>query len=112
VMALTPGPPHKKQAAVTTGQAGQPDSLRDGLRLYRDSTGTGAFLPPSPADDLANLASASGGQDTRLTPVSPDKFVRSVQSASIGHPRPQIVTESADRKLLFIEEGCAEKHGF
>ena len=67
VLAATHGPPAaKKQAAVTTGSAKTSrHSLRDGFNAYVAlSLGTGLSCPHRPRDHhLANLASASGGQD-------------------------------------------------
>jgi hypothetical protein len=77
---LTHGPPAEKmQAAVTTGGAGQPAFPARWFTAYiAISPGTGLSCPRRlrDANTIANLASASGGQDHATSP------------SAIGHVRP------------------------
>jgi len=71
---LTHGPPaERKQAAVTTGSAGQPAFPARWLDgLYVLSPGTGLFCPRDRQIITASVASASGGQDHTISPCVPN----------------------------------------
>jgi hypothetical protein len=84
----------KKQAAVTTGGAGQPAFPARWFTAYiAISPGTGLSCPRRLRDvnTIANLASASGGQDHATSPSAPATFVRRVLRVH-RIPAPHIVT--------------------
>jgi hypothetical protein len=84
----------KKQAAVTTGGAGQPAFPGRRFTAYTAlSPGTGLSCPRRLRDvnTIANLASASGGQDHATSPSASATFVRRALRVH-RIPAPHIVT--------------------
>ena len=83
-------------------------SLRDGFNgVLRALPGDRAFLPPSPAKRLADLASASGCQNHTTSPSASGSFVRVLTARCDpmrpSHPAPNV---RDDREApLLIERG-------
>jgi hypothetical protein len=103
---------NKKQAAVTTGSAKTP-GIPCAMVLtasFALSPGTGLSCPCHQRDHLADLASASGGQDHATSSSASAPFVRAKNSRAPptrpSHPR---LTRRDDRDTsLFIEAGWRE----
>jgi hypothetical protein len=106
---LTHGPPATKKAGGSHHRFGRINrhSLRDGLRLISRSPRGPGFLAPVIGvmrSIIANLTSASGGQDHATSPSAQGTFVlRAIRVHRI--PAPRVVTIA--RTSLFIEAGCA-----
>jgi hypothetical protein len=88
----TPHPRSRVQCAQKTahtsiqGSGGNPTFPARWLYgLYRALLGDRAFLPPSPANESANLTPASGRRDHTTSPYASAPFVKSASTSTASH---------------------------
>jgi hypothetical protein len=90
---LTHGPPAKEKAGGRYHRCSRSSGIPCAMAydLFRALPGDRAFLPPSPADRSARLASASGGQDhttssSALAPFARTILVRVAKASTASPP--------------------------